>query len=63
MTQLMHHRGQQAHFAKGRAGGGGEPAKVLFSGSQKAYHCLSRYTHRVAISNHRLVSLAGASVR
>jgi hypothetical protein len=32
-------------------------AKGSFGGSQKAYHYLSRYTHRVAISNHRLVSL------
>jgi hypothetical protein len=37
-------------------------AKELFSGSQKAYHYLSRYTHRVAISNHRLVSLAEGQV-
>jgi len=32
-------------------------AKGSFGGSQNAYHYLSRYTHRVAISNHRLVSL------
>lgn len=37
-------------------------AKELFSGSQKAYHYLSRYTHRVAISNQRLVSLAEGQV-
>jgi hypothetical protein len=37
-------------------------AKELFSGSPKAYHYLSRYTHRVAISNHRLVSLAEGQV-
>ncbi len=32
-------------------------AKGSFGGSQNAYHYLCRYTHRVAISNHRLVSL------
>ena len=32
-------------------------AKGSFGGSQNAYHYLSCYTHRVAISNHRLVSL------
>jgi hypothetical protein len=32
-------------------------AKGTFDASQNAYHYLSRYTHRVAISNHRLVSL------
>ena len=37
-------------------------AKELFNGSQKAYHYLSRYTHRLAISNHRLVSLAEGKV-
>jgi hypothetical protein len=31
-------------------------AKGSFGGSQNAYYYLSRYTHRVAISNHRLVS-------
>ncbi len=31
--------------------------KGLFHGSKKAYDYLSRYTHRVAISNHRLQSL------
>ncbi len=37
-------------------------AKEAFGGSQKAYHYLSRYTHRVAISNQRLVSLAAGKV-
>ena len=37
-------------------------AKAAFGGSQKAYHYLSRYTHRVAIANHRLVSLAAGKV-
>ena len=37
-------------------------AKEAFGGSQKAFHYLSRYTHRVAISNHRLVSLAEGKV-
>jgi hypothetical protein len=37
-------------------------AKGAFGGSQKAYQYLSRYTHRVAISNHRLVSLAEGKV-
>ena len=32
-------------------------AKGSFEASQNAYHYLSRYTHRVAIANHRLVSL------
>ena len=37
-------------------------AKGAFGGSPKAYHYLSRYTHRVAIANHRLVSLAECKV-
>ena len=37
-------------------------AKGTFGGSPKAYHYLSRYTHRVAIANHRLVSLAEGKV-
>jgi hypothetical protein len=37
-------------------------AKGSFGGSQNAYHYLSRYTHRVAISNHRLVSLVEGQV-
>jgi hypothetical protein len=37
-------------------------AKAAFGGSQKAYHYLSRYTHRVAIANHRLVSLTAGKV-
>jgi predicted RNA-binding Zn-ribbon protein involved in translation (DUF1610 family) len=37
-------------------------AKGAFSGSPKAYQYLSRYTHRVAIANHRLVSLAEGKV-
>src|SRR5208337_2372100 len=37
-------------------------AKGSFDSSQNAYHYLSRYTHRVAIANHRLVSLAGGKV-
>ena len=37
-------------------------AKEAFGGSRKAFHYLSRYTHRVAISNHRLVSLAEGQV-
>ncbi len=37
-------------------------AKGSFGGSQKAYYYLSRYTHRVAIANHRLVSLAEGKV-
>jgi hypothetical protein len=37
-------------------------AKGSFGGSQNAYHYLSRYTHRVAIANHRLVSLAEGKV-
>lgn len=36
--------------------------KGSFGGSQNAYHYLSRYTHRVAIANHRLVSLAEGKV-
>ena len=36
--------------------------KEPFGGSQKVYHYLSRYTHRVAISNHRLVSLANGNI-
>ncbi len=37
-------------------------AKEAFGGSRKAFHYLSRYTHRVAISNERLVSLAAGKV-
>jgi hypothetical protein len=37
-------------------------AKGSFEASRNAYHYLSRYTHRVAIANHRLVSLAGGKV-
>jgi hypothetical protein len=37
-------------------------AKGSWGASQKAYHYLSRYTHRVAISNHRLVSLEEGKV-
>ena len=37
-------------------------AKGSFDASQNAYHYLSRYTHRVAIANHRLVSLAEGKV-
>jgi len=37
-------------------------AKGTVGGSQKAYQYLSRYTHRVAIANHRLVSLAEGKV-
>jgi hypothetical protein len=36
--------------------------KGLFHGSKKAYDYLSRYTHRVAISNHRLLNLNDHSV-
>jgi len=37
-------------------------AKGSFSASQTAYHYLSRYTHRVAIANHCLVSLVEGKV-
>jgi hypothetical protein len=37
-------------------------AKGSFGASQTAYHYLSRYTHRVAIANHRLVSLVEGKV-
>jgi hypothetical protein len=37
-------------------------AKEAFEGSHQAFHYLSRYTHRVAISNQRLVSLADGKV-
>jgi hypothetical protein len=37
-------------------------AKEAFGGSHQAFHYLSRYTHRVAISNQRLVSLAAGKV-
>jgi hypothetical protein len=37
-------------------------AKEAFGGSRKAFHYLSRYTHRVAISNQRLLSLAAGQV-
>jgi Putative transposase/Transposase zinc-binding domain len=37
-------------------------AKGSFEASRNAYHYLSRYTHRVAIANQRLVSLADGKV-
>jgi len=37
-------------------------AKGSFEASHNAYHYLSRYTHRVAIANQRLVSLADGQV-
>jgi hypothetical protein len=37
-------------------------AKSSFEASRKAYHYLSRYTHRVAIANQRLVTLADGKV-
>ena len=37
-------------------------AKGSFEASRNAYHYLSRYTHRVAIANHRLVNFAGGKV-
>jgi Putative transposase/Transposase zinc-binding domain len=37
-------------------------AKPPFGGPQHVLHYLARYTHRVAISNHRLVSLANGQV-
>jgi len=41
---------------------GSSDANGSFDSSHNAYHYLSRYTHRVAISNHWLVSLAGGKV-
>lgn len=38
-------------------------AKPPFGGPQRVLKYLSRYTHRVAIANHRLVSIAGGVVR
>ena len=37
-------------------------SKELFNSSKKAYDYLSRYTHRVAISNHRLTGLGAETV-
>ncbi len=37
-------------------------SKELFNSSKKAYDYLSRYTHRVAISNHRLTGCDAAKV-
>ena len=37
-------------------------AKEAFGGSHQAFHYLSRYTHRVAIANQRLVSLTAGMV-
>jgi hypothetical protein len=37
-------------------------SKELFDSSKKAYDYLSRYTHRVAISNHRLTGLGAKTV-
>jgi hypothetical protein len=38
-------------------------AKPPFGGPERVLKYLSRYTHRVAIANHRLVSIAGGTVR
>ncbi len=43
-------------------GGGGVYAKPPFSGPEAVLAYLSRYTHRVAISNHRLISFDKAGV-
>jgi len=37
-------------------------AKPPFGGPEHVLHYLARYTHRVAISNHRLISLADGEV-
>jgi Putative transposase len=37
-------------------------AKPPFGGPQHVLHYLARYTHRVAISNHRLVGFANGKV-
>jgi hypothetical protein len=37
-------------------------AKRPFGGPEHVLHYLARYTHRVAISNHRLISVAGGKV-
>ncbi len=37
-------------------------SKELFDSSKKAYDYLSRYTHRVAISNHRLINIGSKTV-
>jgi len=36
-------------------------AKPPFGGAEHVLHYLARYTHRVAISNHRLVGTSSAS--
>jgi Putative transposase len=38
-------------------------AKPPFGGPEHVLHYLARYTHRVAISNHRLLSVSAAAVR
>ena len=38
------------------------PAKPPFGGPEHVLHYLARYTHRVAISNHRLIRLADGQV-
>jgi hypothetical protein len=38
-------------------------AKPPFGGPQHVLHYLARYTHRVAISNHRLLSVSASEVR
>ena len=37
-------------------------AKEPFGGPEHVLHYLARYTHRVAISNHRLISLEDGKV-
>ena len=38
-------------------------AKPPFGGPEHVLHYLARYTHRVAISNHRLIQLANGQVK
>ncbi|MHC4137675.1 MAG: IS91 family transposase [Planctomycetota bacterium] len=38
-------------------------AKLPFGGPEHVFRYLGRYTHRIAISNHRLISLEGGQVR
>src|SRR5271155_1196722 len=46
-----------AHALSARLG-----AKPPFGGPEHVLHYLARYTHRVAISNHRLLSVSAAEV-
>lgn len=63
LTDLKHTDRFEAHLEKSLAKDWVVYAKRPFGGSKQVLKYLAGYTHRVAISNHRLVSLDGGKVR